>query len=339
MAGTLGRALRPQGANPRTCLDPRRGERNLSPTCSVVVVSWNTRADLMRCLDSLMRHSRAVELELIVVDNGSVDGTREELRASYPHVRVIENKENAGFARGCNQGMEAATGEFLLLLNPDTYVEADLIGNSVQLMLERPEIGALGCRVCWPDGRLQHTANRKLSVRRSLIERLWLYKFVPAARRPKLLLDGYWDHDEELEVDWLAGVFMLLRRELFERSGGFDERFFMYGEDSEWCMRLGRLGYRIFFSPEPGTLFHTGSVSSDLVWGEKDRLRRCYVGGIESYKAVNGPTRALAYRAAELAGSMVRFAVYSVLSRLRSDSYYAGQATFYRWLVEFYLRG
>jgi len=307
------------------------------PHVSIVVVSWNAREHLRRCISSIARHTRDVTLEFVVVDNASSDGTVAALQRDYPDLKIVANARNLGFARAGNQGMSAAAGELLLLLNPDTYVEDDVIGRAVRFMATRPEIGMLGCRLRYPDGRLQHNANRALSVRRSLLERLWLYKLIPRSRRARFLLDGYWDHDEEADVDWLAGAFMLLRRELFAASGGFDERFFMYGEDSEWCMRLRRMGHRVVFTPAPGTVFHTGSVSSDLLWAEKERLRRCYVGGIDSYAALNGRGLAACYRVAELLGSVVRFSVYATANLLRRDDYYSRQATFFRWLIEFYV--
>jgi GT2 family glycosyltransferase len=307
------------------------------PQLSIVLVSWNTRDDLKRCIESIVALTYGVEYEVIVVDNSSSDGTQDEIRAGFPHVRLLENNKNVGFARAANQGMAASRGEQLLLLNSDTYVKDNVIGRAVARLLERPEIGMLGCQLRYPDGRLQHTANRAVTIRRSLFERLWLYKLLPPSRRPGVLLGGYWEHDDEVEVDWLAAAFMLLRRSLFEQTGGFDERFFMYGEDSEWCTRLGKLGHRILFTPAPGTVFHTGSVSSAIVWTEKDRLRRCYQCGLESYSVVNGPILGACYHLTELCGSVIRFLAYRALNRLRPSRYYAQQIRFYRWLIGFYV--
>jgi GT2 family glycosyltransferase len=308
-----------------------------APLVSVIIPSWNGRADLERCLRSLTERTASARLELIVVDNASADGTPELLEASFPEVRLIRNVQNAGFARACNQGMAAATGELLLLLNSDTYVEDDVIGRAATYLQSRTEFGMLGCELRFPDGRRQHTANRRLGIRRTLVERLWLYKLVPRDRRAEYLLGGYWEEDREIEVDWLAGAFMLLRRELFEQSGGFDPRFFMYGEDSEWCMRLVRLGHRILYAPRVGVVYHLGAVSSDLVWTERERLARGHQGGLEAYAMVHGRARAVLFHAAELLGASVRWAVYRAASRLRSNDYAATQADFYGWLARFYL--
>jgi GT2 family glycosyltransferase len=112
----------------------------------------------------------------------------------------------------------------------------------------------------------------------------------------------------------------------------------MYGEDSEWCMRLRRLGHRIIFTPTPGTVFHTGSVSSDLVWNEQERLRNCYVDGIQAYTAVNNRALAVRYQAAELSGSLFRLLVYTVATLCGADRYRAEQTDLYRWRVTVYWR-
>lgn len=307
------------------------------PDVSVVIVTWNTRGELEACLESLSRHTRTASMELVVVDNASTDGTVAMIKTGWPDVRLVENERNAGFARGCNQGMRVASGELILLLNSDTYVEDDVVGRCVGELRARPDVGMLGCELRFPDGRRQHTANRSLSVRLSLVRNLWIYRLLPRSRRGKTLLGGYWEGDADIEVDWLAGAFLLLRRELFERSGGFDERFYMYGEDSEWGMRLRRMNVRILYAPRLGVVYHTGSVSSDRCWTEKERLRRCHRGGLVSYAMAKGRARAQLYRFAELLGSVVRWSVYRAALGLRRDEYLARQAAMYRWLIEFYL--
>lgn len=304
---------------------------------SVVIVTWNSAGTVVDCLRSLLAHTTSAALELIVVDNASTDGTADRVRAEVPGARVIENAANAGFARGCNQGMAAASADLILLLNPDTRVDDDVVGRAAAELALRPEIDALGVELRFPDGRRNHTAFRALGVRRSLLERLWLYRLLPRARRPALLLGGYWDGDDEVEADWLAAAFMLVRRSTFERTGGFDPRFFMYGEDSEWGMRMRRLGMRILYAPRLGVVHHTGAVSSHQAWTEEERLARCHRGGLEAYALVHGRRRAALYRLAELLGTGVRWAVYSVAARVGHDEYLDRQAAEYGWLARFYL--
>lgn len=308
------------------------------PALSVIIVSWNARDDLLTCIRSIHEHTSSVSFEVIVIDNDSADDSPDAVGEAFPDVRVVENDENVGFARGCNQGMTLAQGSFLLLVNSDAYVCDDVIGRSVTALASRPDVGMLGCELRFPEGRRQHTANRALGIRQSLLERLWLYKFLPVGRRPRALLGGYWDADDAIEVDWLAGAFLLLRRELFERSGGFDPRFFMYGEDSEWCMRLRRMGYRILYTPRVGIVYHRGAASSDVVWTEPERLQRCYQGGLGAYEALHGHRRVFFYRLAELFGSGIRYTLYRLAASLRDEPYYRQQADFYRWLWMFYAR-
>jgi len=303
---------------------------------SIVIVNWNTRDKLHDCLTSIFRYTRTTEFEVIVVDNGSVDGSGEMLRRDFPTISIIVNDSNRGFAKGCNQGMRVSRGRLILLLNSDTYVRDDVIGRMARHVISRPEVAVAGCQLRFPDERVQHSAYRSLSIWRSLFEDLWLYKLIPEAGRGEMLLGGYWQDYKELEVDWLAGAFMMLRREILEKVGGFSEDFFMYGEDSEWCMRIREAGYRIFYNPL-GVVYHVGSASSDIRWSEKERLRLCHLGGLRAYAKVNGTVRGFFYHLARLLGASVRFGVYSVAAVLKPGDYYRYQRRMYCWHAGFYL--
>jgi GT2 family glycosyltransferase len=302
-----------------------------------VIVNWNTRDTLRGCISSVFEHTRSIELEVIVVDNASSDGSVEMLREQFPRVKVIANSSNLGFAKACNQGMRASTGRLILLLNSDTYVRDDVIARMAGYVLSRAEISMASCQLRYPDERIQHTAYRSLSIWRGLFEDLWLYKLVPSSKRGEMLLGGYWRNDTETQADWLAGAFMMLRREVFEQTGGFLEDFFMYGEDSEWCMRARRAGHKIFYNPI-GVVYHIGSVSSDIEWTQKERLRLCHLGGLRSYSKVNGPVLGFFYHLARLLGSLVRLAAYWMLAALKRSDYYLCQRRFYGWQAEFYLQ-
>jgi GT2 family glycosyltransferase len=293
-------------------------------TLSIVIVSWNTQDVLRNCLRSLEQHATS-------------DDTPDMVKVEFPWVRLIRNDANLGFARACNQGMRLCRGELILLLNSDTYVVDDVIDRTARYLTSRPEITMTACQMRFPDGRLQHTANRALGILRSLFEDLWLYKLVPSRVRNDILLGGFWDCDREKEVDWLAGVFLMLRRSAFLESGGFCEDFFMYGEDSEWCLRLRRAGHRITLNPL-GVVYHIGSVSSDLEWSERERLRLCHLGGVDAYRLLHGRPLAYLYVAARLVGSSARCVAYTILSaRRKNRAYYVHQRRAYRWLVGFYV--
>jgi GT2 family glycosyltransferase len=311
--------------------------RQPAPALSIVIVSWNTREVLRNCLRSLEQHGASDGIEMVVVDNASGDGSPEMVVVDFPRVRLIRNDANLGFARACNQGMRVSHGELILLINSDTYVVDDVIERTARYLISRPEITMTACQLRFPDGRLQHTANRALGILRSLFEDLWLYKLVPDTVRNDILLGGFWDCDREKEVDWLAGVFLMLRRSAFLESGGFCEDFFMYGEDAEWCLRLRRAGHRITFNPL-GVVYHIGSVSSDLEWSQRERLRLCHLGGVDAYRLLHGRPLAYLYAVARLLGSSVRWVAYTILSARRTNrSYYVAQRRAYGWLVGFYV--
>lgn len=278
-----------------------------------------------------------MEFEIIVVDNASVDGSAGMVNTLFPCVKVMRNEANIGFARACNQGMQASRGQLILLLNSDTFVRDDVIARVARHILSRPDIAMIGCQLRYPDGRIQHSAFRSLSIWRSLFEDLWLYRFVSRTRRDNLLLGGYWDNGTEKEVDWIAGAFMMLRRQVFMEMGGFSEDFFMYGEDSEWCMRLRLAGRRILYTPL-GVVYHIGSASSDQEWTQKGRLRLCHLGGIHAYSNINGPVLGFIYHLIRLLGASVRFAVYSLLAALTCDTYYRVQRRLYGWQVNVYVQ-
>jgi GT2 family glycosyltransferase len=306
-----------------------------APVLSIVLVNWNTRSEMRDCLRSIFACTPNQAFEVIVVDNASADGSVAMLAAEFPQVTVIANDVNVGFAKACNQGMAISNGDSILLLNSDTYVRDDVIARMTQYVWSRPEIAMAGCQLRYPDGTLQHSAYRSLSIWRSLFEDLWLYKLVPVSKRDEILLGGYWKSDREIEVDWLAGAFILLRREVFDEVGGFSEDFFMYGEDSEWCARIRRTGRKIFYNPL-GVVYHIGSVSSDQEWSEKERLRLCHLGGLRSYAKANGSVLGLTYHLARLLGTSVRFAAYSILTAIQSNEYYRSQRRFYGWQAGFY---
>jgi GT2 family glycosyltransferase len=312
-------------------------EADAVPFVSIVIVSWNTREALRDCIRSVFEQTRALAFEIIVVDNASSDGSVEMLGREFAQVRVIANAANFGFARACNQGMRAARGRLILLLNSDTYVCDDVIARMADYVWSRPDVSMATCQLRYPDERIQYCAFRSLGIRQSLFEDLWLYKLVPLARRDALLLGGYWSCDREVEADWIAGAFMMLRREVFEQSGGFSEDFFMYGEDSEWCMRLRRAGYRIFYNPL-GVVYHIGSVSSEAEWTQKERLRLCHLGGLRAYEKLNGRALGFLFHLARLFGVSVRCSVYALAAACKPNDYYRSQRQLYGWQAEVYLQ-
>ncbi|MGH6886707.1 MAG: asparagine synthase-related protein, partial [Geminicoccales bacterium] len=284
---------------------------------SVIVVNWNTRELLRRCLASVAEHLTAVDHEVIVVDNASDDESAAMVEREFPRARLIRNAENVGFGRANNQAMRVARGEWLLLLNSDTELVDDSVARLAEDVRDRPGLGVAHCRLQFPDGRLQHTAYRFPSLGLAALEDLGLYKLLGRRRAGERLLGGYWDYERERDVDSVAGAFMLLPREVFEQTGGFDERLFMYGEDVEWCQRIGDRGWRVRFFPQ-ARIVHHDHASSELRWGD-ERVALCLQRQRDIYAERRGPVRAAALLAIRVVGGGLRAAWYTVRARGRGE--------------------
>lgn len=220
------------------------------PAISVIVVSWNCAELLAQCLASLRAQTGIGTPELIVVDNASKDGSAAAARQAWPAVRLQANADNLGFARASNQGLRMATGELLLLLNPDTLLPLpDTLCRVLQRMTEHPQIDMAGVRLVYADGRFQPAhCGFAPTLRGALIHAFGLAQLWPAL--PALFLPDGAVHPPWGRVDWVCGAFTVLRRSAWLRAGGMDESYFLYGEDVEWGCRLTRLGLTVAYLPD-----------------------------------------------------------------------------------------
>ncbi len=217
---------------------------------SIIIVNYRTPGDLCRLLDSLAENPPGGPWEAIVVDNDSRDDSVERVRAAYPHVRLIESGANTGFAGGVNQGLAEARGDFLLLLNPDIEVHAGSIDRLREFLEANPQAGLCASRLHNPDGSLQYTCRRSYTFMTILLRRTFLGKLFPDSTpiRDHLMLD--YDHRTPRDVDWVAGACMMVRREALDEVGPMDERYFMYFEDVDWCTRMHRRGWGVWYVPD-----------------------------------------------------------------------------------------
>jgi GT2 family glycosyltransferase len=286
-------------------------DRDARPGLSVIVVNWNTRERLRDCLLSLERHLIPhLDCEVVVVDNASSDGSPEMVADQFPLVRLVRNESNVGFGRANNQAMRLAAGSWFLLLNSDTVLEDDTVAGLVTRLRGRSDIGVAQCRLILGDGRVQHTARRFPSVALALLEDLGLYKLMSRRRAADALLSGYWDHGDERDVDWVSGAFMLIPRRVFDVTGGFDERLFLYGEDLEWCYRIREKGWRIRYFPD-ATIRHFSHTSADLLLGT-DRIALCLRRERDIFRDRHGPLRGLLFLAVKITGATLRTIYYTV---------------------------
>lgn len=230
---------------------------------SLIIVSWNVQQDLRACLDSLAPNGDTPH-EIIVVDNASADGTVEMLPRNYPHVTLIANADNRGFAAANNQGLEIARGRFLLLLNPDTIVPAGALATLVAFAEAHPEAGVVGPRLLNADGSLQHSCRRFPTVRAALFRHTFLGRLFPEAHWMREYLMSDWSHDEPRAVDWVSGAALLIRREAFTQVGGLDAAFYWGSEDVDYCWRMHRAGWQVLYTPQPA-ITHLIGRSTDQV--------------------------------------------------------------------------
>jgi hypothetical protein len=226
-------------------IKPKRG----SPIrLSVIIVNYNVREFLHHSIVSLQKAMRGIRGEVLVVDNASDDGSVQMLQKNFPWVRVIINRNNEGFARANNQALRAARGEFLLLINPDTVVQEDTLRVMLRFFQENPGVGMAGCKILNPDGTFQLACRRSFPTPWVAFTRLaGLSGLFPRSRLFGRYNLTYLSPDETYEIDAVSGSFMMLRRQVYQEVGGLDEAFFMYGEDLDWCYRIQREGWRIYY--------------------------------------------------------------------------------------------
>jgi N-acetylglucosaminyl-diphospho-decaprenol L-rhamnosyltransferase len=257
---------------------------------SAVVVTFNSEQWIERCLESVRGR------ETIVVDNGSIDGTLEIVRRRFPDARVIE-QENRGMGGGNNAGMRVASGQYFLLMNADAWVVGDGVEQLARFADEHPDAAVVGPRLVNPDGSLQRSARAFPTLWRLSTEYLFLRKLAPRSRVLNRFYEGGFDHDEPREVDWLFGACLLVRRDAADQVGLFDEDFFMFSEETDWCYRFGQAGWSVWFFPgaevvHVGGASHGGRLFAENVRGhlrflakhrgtrEAERARRLLLAGV-----------------------------------------------------------
>jgi len=307
-------------------------------TLSIIIVNWNTREITRNCLQSIREKVSGLGYEVILVDNASEDGSPEMVRSEFPEVRLIANESNIGFGRANNQAMRVARGEFFLLLNSDTIIIDDSVQRLVAYVKSDPTIGIAGCKLLFEDRTLQTSSSRFPSIRLAILEDLMLYKLLPRRLQGELLLGGYWPHDHARDVDCVWGAAMLVRREVFERTGGFDEQIFMYGEDIEWCMRVRDSGWRVRFNPDC-RIIHLNHKSAEKKYGD-ERIDLCHRQFYDIYRRRCGRVAMGTLLLIKTTGSLIRVCYFGTrsLAKGNAQDYFNAQAGFYTRALKYNLR-
>lgn len=273
----------------------------------VVIVNWNAGEQLAACLSSLAACDDAAALRVVVVDNASTDGSadgleRLDLQRSGLAVTVLRNAENLGFARACNQGAALGTAEAILFLNPDTEVSRDGIGEARAVLEADARTGLVGARLVDEAGATHRTCARAPTGLSLVAHALFLDRVLPGRVPPHFRLD--WDHADTRPVDAVMGAFLMIRRPLFVRLGGFDERFFVYWEDADLCARAAQAGFAVCHAAR-AVIRHRGQGTTEAVkdrrlfyflraqalYAEKHHGRAALLGVLAAALAVNLPVR------------------------------------------------
>jgi GT2 family glycosyltransferase len=228
------------------------------------MVNWNTKDFLLRCLDSVRQTVKGMEVEIFVVDNGSTDGSEVAVKKRFPEVNLIENQMNLGFARANNQALDLSKGKYLLLLNPDAQVKEGAIDRMCSFMDAHPEAGVVGAQLLNADGSKQNSIANFPSLatellNKSLLRRLFPDRFLGKER----------DYPEPVEVDSVIGAGMMVRRDTMEQVGLLDEGYFLFLEETDWCYRMKKAGWKIYHVPR-AEIYHFQGKSAER---EKNRAR------------------------------------------------------------------
>jgi GT2 family glycosyltransferase len=278
------------------------------PKVSVSIVHHQGLEMLRDCLQSIFTETRDLDFEVIVVDNVSDDGAVEMIAADFPQVQVLKNTERHGFGHNQNTGIRACKGEYIFIYNDDTLLHKNALRILCDFLDQNPKVGLVGPRLVNADGSLQLSCYKFPGPSRYIWENLLL----SAAFPDSTVFGDYrnWQHDAVREVDFVIGAAMLVRRAVVEQVGLFDERFFMYAEETDWQIRIKKAGWQIKLCPD-SVVTHLGGQSSE---GTKDRqFCEFNSSAVKLIQKHYGAVGAMVQRFAMIFGSLIRIFIWSVV--------------------------
>ena len=237
-------------------------------SCSVIIIAYNSCDFIPACLKSVRDACEGIDSQIIVLDNGSTEPIIPEIKNFFPEVEWIDSKENLGFGKGCNLAEKHATKPYLFFINPDTIISKNAFREMLQFMEEHPDAGTVGCRILNEDGTLQWACRRSFPTIVSAVSKtIGLASLFPKSKTLASYNMTYADPDEMIEVDAISGSFFCIRRDVYEKLNGFDEDFFMYGEDLDLCFRTKEMGLHNYYTPVTNILHFKGQSCRTRRWG------------------------------------------------------------------------
>ena len=304
---------------------------------SAVLVSYNTKELTLKAISHLLRDFESQDsCEVILVDNDSKDGSDAAVQKAYPAVQIIKNHENVGFGKANNQAFALCRGEYVLLVNTDAFIHSGCIRALTEFLDKHPDVAAVAPRVLNQDGSLQSSVHPFPTPLRCWIENLWMN---PLVKNVFALRDWRsWKHDDTREVPWVIGACMLVRKSVIDSVGGFDERFFMYSEETDWQYRIRKAGWTIWFVHD-AEVTHLGGASGGTE-SLSSRTRIAFFESLDYFERKNfGVLGSISVRGAMLIGSLLRLGAWSCTGLIFTTKRTTAGAKIqhYMWLIRYIL--
>ena len=294
---------------------------------SIVVICWNDRKVILDCLRSIFAETKGLEFEVIVSDNGSSDGSLDCIRKDFPQVRIVENGANLGFAKGNNAGIRVATGQFVLILNPDTIIHPGALPKLVAYAERHPEGGAFGCRVLNPDGSYQDPAKPLPTLLGTFLAAVKLESLGRLFRACESGFYPGWDGRTERTIGFQSGCCVMFPGQMLRKLGGFDERFFYHYEETDLCCRVWETGSPVLYCPD-AEITHLGGQS---VGRFPIRFNlETYRGRYRYFYKHFGPSSLNRLRWIVLVHLSIRFVGYAVRGKLKPSDAITNRLAMYR---------
>ncbi|MCK9554463.1 glycosyltransferase family 2 protein [bacterium] len=281
---------------------------------SIIIVNWNTEKILKKCLSLILKNTGKIPCEIIVIDNASTDNSISMLKENFPGVKIIRNRENLGFSKANNIGIKEAKGDFLLLLNPDCFIEdGTLLERWLEFMSSHTDTGISGCKLVFPDGSHQvGDAGYKPSLSTALNYYFFLSKIFPSVFKGLFLNSE--KYMKETEVDWICGAACMVRKSILAKTGLLNETIFMFSEDIEWGCRIRSSGFKVYYLPFLKITHLQGS--SVQMQDNNTHFSTLWLKNLRNIYAHFNKRSLILYDITAAAGFLIRFIIYYSTSLL-----------------------